>query len=147
MNIFQALRADHEIQRELLEQLVQTQGDSKERRDLFDRLKTELEAHAAAEEREFYTPLMHEDLTQDKSRHGVAEHFQIDCLVRKLEEYQFDAPAWLETARELKDKVEHHLEEEEHELFQMAGKALPDAKKTGLAQSYRSEMERQRRTR
>lgn len=145
MNIFEALRADHEIQRDLLDQLVNTEGDSAERRDLFGKLKTELQAHAAAEEREFYTPLMHEDLTQDKSRHGVAEHFQIDCLVKKLDEYQFDAPAWLQTARELKEKVEHHLEEEEHELFQMAGKALSETSKSSLAQSYQREMARQRR--
>ncbi|TXK66006.1 hemerythrin domain-containing protein [Alkalisalibacterium limincola] len=144
MDIFQALRADHEVQRDLLEKLVATQGASDERKALFSRLKTELEAHAAAEEREFYAPLMHEDLTQDKSRHGVAEHFQIDCLLKKLEQYEWDAPAWLQTARELKDKVEHHLEEEEHELFQMAGKVLSDAKKSGLAHSYQQEMERQR---
>lgn len=145
MNIFEALRADHEIQRELLAKLVETQGDSAERRDLFAKVKVELQAHAAAEEREFYTPLMHEDLTQDKSRHGVAEHFQIDCLVTKLEEYDRDAPAWLQTARELKDKVEHHLEEEEHELFQMAGKALSEARKVELARTYQREMDRQRR--
>lgn len=145
MNIFEALRADHDIQRELLDQLVKTEGDSEQRRSLFAKVRTELQAHAAAEEREFYTPLMREDLTQDKSRHGVAEHFQIDCLVKKLEEYKFDAPAWLQTARELKDKVEHHLDEEEHELFQMAGKALSEASKTGLAKSYQREMARQRR--
>jgi len=53
--------------------------------------------------------------------------------------------ALLLTARELKDTVEHHLEEEEHELFQMAGKVLSDERKTGLARSYRDEMQRQRR--
>ena len=46
MNIFEALRADHERQRDLAERLMSTEGDSDERRDLFGRLKVELEAHA-----------------------------------------------------------------------------------------------------
>lgn len=145
MNIFESLRADHEIQRSLIRDLLQTTGDSPERRELFARLKTELKAHAAAEEREFYSPLMQADLTQDKSRHGVAEHFQLDCLLDKLDGYRFDAPAWLQTARELCEKIEHHLEEEEHELFQMAGKVLSEAEKSQLATRYRKQMDEQRR--
>ena len=39
MNVFEALRASHDIQRELSEKLVQTSGDSAERRELFDLLK------------------------------------------------------------------------------------------------------------
>jgi hypothetical protein len=145
MNIFEALRADHGLQRELMDALVETEGSSDERRDTFARLKAELDGHAVMEEREFYAPLMQHDLTQEKSRHGVAEHFQIDCLVKKLEEYDMSAPAWIRTARELKEKVEHHLEEEEHELFQMAGKVLDDTEKSALAERYRAGMSEYRR--
>lgn len=40
MNIFEALRQSHEIQRDLATQLIQTSGDSPERRAYFEQLKT-----------------------------------------------------------------------------------------------------------
>ena len=58
MNIFEALRTSHETQRTLADHLIKTQGDSKERDTLFKELKRELAAHAAAEERFFYVPLI-----------------------------------------------------------------------------------------
>ena len=68
-------------------------------------------------------------------------HEQLDDLVEKLQTYDRTAPAWLETARELHHKLTHHLDEEEHEVFQMAGKALSDAQKQELATDYRAMMD------
>ena len=56
MNIFEALRESHVIQRNLAERLLQTSGDTPERRELFERLKNELFAHAVAEDRYLYIP-------------------------------------------------------------------------------------------
>ena len=61
MNIFEALRESHVIQRNLAERLLQTSGDTPERRELFECLKNELFAHAVAEDRYFYIPLMMTD--------------------------------------------------------------------------------------
>lgn len=144
MNIFEELRADHEIQRDLIARLVETTGDSDERGELFDRLVAELEAHAAAEERHFYTSLMAFDLTQEQARHSVHEHAQLDDLVEKLQDYDRTAPAWLATAKELDHKLTHHLDEEEHEVFQLAGKALDDDDKASLATDYRAMMDEHR---
>ena len=140
MNIFEELRADHDQQRDLIDRLVATAGDSDDRAKVFDELSAALDAHAAAEERHFYTALMDDDLTQEKARHSVAEHKELDDLVESLEEYDRTAPAWLETARELQHRLTHHLDEEEHEVFQMAGKALSDAQKESLATEYRQMM-------
>ena len=43
MNIFEALRNDHDKQRKLVDALIQTKGDTKKRHSLMDELKTELE--------------------------------------------------------------------------------------------------------
>jgi hemerythrin superfamily protein len=140
MNIFEELRADHDTQRDLVARLIETTGDSDERAELFEQLSKALEAHAAAEERYFYVPLMEDDLTQDKARHSVAEHKELDDFVEQLEEYDRTAPAWLETARDLEHRLTHHLDEEEQEVFQVAGKALTEAQKTDLASEYRAMM-------
>ncbi|WP_047547603.1 hemerythrin domain-containing protein [Psychroserpens sp. Hel_I_66] len=136
MNIFEAIREDHDIQRALLDKLVKTSGDSKERDSLFKDLKNELKIHADAEERHYYKPLIDSDMMQDKARHGIAEHHEIDELVEKLEETDYDSSAWLKTAKDLKHKVEHHLEDEEHKFFQLSGKVLSEKQKLDLAAAY-----------
>ena len=145
MNIFEALREDHDIQRELADELIQTHGDTEQRDELYKQLKTQLKAHAAAEERNFYIPLMEHDLTLEKSRHGVAEHHEIDELIAKLEETDYSSSAWLVEAKNLQHKVHHHLDEEEQQVFQMGGKVLSDEQKIELASEYKKEMEEQKK--
>ena len=140
MNIFESIRKDHDTQRELLDQLVQTTGDTKKRDTIFKKLKKELEVHADAEERHFYKPLISDDMMQDKARHGIAEHHEIDELIEKLEDTDYDSSAWLKYAKDLKEKVEHHLEDEEHSFFQLAGKVFSQTQKEDLAKKYRSYM-------
>ncbi len=144
MNIFEALRTSHVIQRTLADNLIKTSGDSKERELLFKELKTELAAHAAAEERFFYVPLIAHDMTQEPSRHGIAEHHEMDELVKKLEATGFSSSSWIVIAKELQHKVHHHLNDEEQGIFQLAGKVLSEAEKLSLAKGYEGEFLSQR---
>lgn len=144
MNIFEALRLSHDTQRALCTQLLATEGASTERRRLFRELKHELAAHAAAEERCFYMPLIAIDETQAQSRHGMAEHHEMDSMVSELNKTEMSSPGWIAQFTKLRDKVFHHLEDEEHAIFQLAGKVLPEAKKTSLARDYESEFARVR---
>jgi len=144
MNIFEALRTSHDTQRALADHLIKTQGDSPDRASLFKELKRELAAHAAAEERFFYVPLIAHDITQEPSRHGIAEHHQMDKLVETLEDTDFSSPGWLAAARELHHKIHHHLEDEEQGIFQLAGKVLSESEKLSLAKAYEGEFVSQR---
>ena len=146
LNIFEALRESHERQRELYRQLIETRGDTPERQTLFEQLKAELLAHELAEERHFYIPRMEHDAGIDLSRHAIAEHHELDELVESLEEADPATPTWLPLARKLADKVEHHLKEEEHRFFQMAGKLLTDKQKLQLAKDYLASYEEARTT-
>lgn len=144
MNIFEALRRSHVTQRSLSDQLVETSGLSRERESLFKQLKIELAAHAAAEERCFYVPLIAHDMTQEPSRHGIAEHHEMDELVEKLEDTDLSSPGWLVAAKALRHKIYHHLQDEEQGIFQLAGKVLSDAEKQSLADDYDAEFSAQR---
>jgi hypothetical protein len=140
MNIFEQIRQDHDKQRLLLDQLVQTSGASEIRKQVYESLKKELEIHADAEERHFYKPLISNDMMQEKARHGIAEHHEIDEIIEKLDETTYDSSAWLTYAIQLKDKVEHHLKDEEHTFFQLAGKVFTEKEKKSLAEDYRKYM-------
>ncbi len=140
--IFEALRADHDKQRTLVDLLVKTHGESDGRAELFERLSAQLEAHAAAEERYFYVPLMQHDLTQEAARHSVAEHKELDDYLEQLQDYDMSGSQWIQTARVLAERLVHHLDEEEREVFPVAGKALADDEKLALAAEYTADMQR-----
>jgi hypothetical protein len=139
MNIFEALRASHEIQRELSEKLIQTSGNTAERRELFELLKNELFAHAVGEDRYFYIPLMMTDSGLNITRHALSEHHEIDELLEQLTKTDMSNHGWLAIAKKLSEKVHHHLQEEEHGFFQQAGKILEDEQKESLAKQYLTE--------
>ncbi|MCC5809164.1 MAG: hemerythrin domain-containing protein [Ectothiorhodospiraceae bacterium] len=141
MTLFEALREDHQKQRTLLDLLVRTEGHTEAREELFVRIRKELEKHAAAEERTLYVPMMAFDMTQEKARHGVAEHHEIDELVAELADTDFSSPGWLVAAKKLQELVQHHLDEEEHEVFQLAGRVLDEGQKESLAKDYLREMQ------
>lgn len=84
-------------------------------------------------------PLIAHDMTQGPSRHGIAEHHQMDKLVAQLEKTDFSSAGWLVAARELHHKIRHHLEDEEQGIFQLAGKVLTEAEKLSLAKDYEGE--------
>ena len=144
MTIFEALRQEHEIQRNLIDKLIKTEGKTEERKKIFEALKHELKIHEDAEEHHFYIPLMEKDQTQEKARHSVAEHHEMDELVEQLEDTEMNASNWLKIAKDLEHQLIHHLDEEEQEVFQMAGKVLTDKQKTDLASDYNKEIKKNR---
>lgn len=138
--IFEALRKDHDIQRNLSDRLIETSGETPERKEIWEQLVKELTVHAQAEERFFYTPLIHEEMTQKHARHGIAEHHEMDELIEKLNETEMSESSWLTYAKQLRDKIYHHLEDEERTFFQLAGKVLSEKEKNQLENDYRQYM-------
>ncbi|MCL1067521.1 hemerythrin domain-containing protein [Shewanella olleyana] len=139
-NIFDVLKDSHEKQRILLDALLQTSGDTQARQEFYASLKDELTKHARAEERHFYAPLIESDQAIDMSRHGIAEHHDIDKVLEQLDCTDMSSAAWLKLMKTLKHKVIHHLEEEEQRFFQSAGRVLDTEQKQTLARQYEKEM-------
>ncbi|MEZ8302510.1 hemerythrin domain-containing protein [Vibrio splendidus] len=139
-NIFDVLKDSHEKQRLLMDALLQTSGGTQARQELYVNLKDELTKHAIAEERHFYAPLIESDQSIDMTRHGIAEHHGIDKILAQLDDTEMSSPAWLVLMKTLKDKVEHHLEEEEQRFFQTAGRVLDTEQKETLARKYEKEV-------
>lgn len=144
MNIFEALRQSHDVQRQLGEQLLNTKGASAERDEIFKQYKIELTAHETAEERYFYIPLLMDDNGVDLTRHAMAEHHEIDEYIEEVEQADQTTSAWMAAAKKLVEQVHHHLSEEEHRFFQMSGKILTETQKQQLAKQYLAEFELQK---
>ena len=122
--IYETLKQDHDRHRKLLAVIADTEGDSRKRREAWDTFFHEVSAHAAAEEETFYSKLIADEDGQPEARHSVAEHKEIDDLMEELNETDFSSPAWLPKFREMRHRYEHHIEEEEADIFPVAEKVL-----------------------
>ena len=143
--IFDAIRESHDLQRDLCRKLTASRGDMAARELLFLQLKIELMAHAAAEERHLYVPLLMQDGGLDASRHALHEHHEVDELLEELSVRNKKQPGWIATAKKLSFKVRHHLKEEESKFFQTAGRLLSTTEKERLAGKYTREIVRMRK--
>jgi cytochrome c556 len=139
-NIYDELRASHARQRRLCSSMVRTRASNPAKREaLFRELRIELAAHAAAEERYLYAPILMYDMGLDSARHALAEHHEMDELVEDLQALDSAGQAWGTKAGELVHKVRHHLKEEETKFFQVSGKLLSATQKVRLAKQYRND--------
>jgi hypothetical protein len=144
-NLYDALRESHALQRRLCRQLVRPGRKAAARTALFTELRTELVAHAAAEERYLYAPLLLHDGGLQSSRHALHEHHQIDELLEQLAVHSKRGSGWMAKARALSHKVHHHLREEERKFFQVSGKMLGTAQKRRLLRQYDRDYARMKR--
>ncbi len=144
-NIYEALRESHDVQRSLCRKLIRAAPHSERRRAIYRELKIELAAHAAAEERYLYAPILMNDMGLDSSRHALSEHHEIDECVEELGKAETQGGSWLAKAKKLSDEVRHHLREEERKFFQVSGKILTEAQKVSLARRYLKDYQRMKR--
>jgi len=123
MNAFKLLKADHEKVAGIFEKLEPTtERGVKTREDLFTQLKTELDTHARIEETILYPALEDADKTHDLVLEAYEEHHVIKQLLAELDALAKDEEQWAAKLKVLQENVEHHVEEEEGELFPKAAK-------------------------
>ncbi|MCK5942686.1 MAG: hemerythrin domain-containing protein [Planctomycetes bacterium] len=134
--IYDRLLEDHGRQRELAAAIAATSGDSDERRSLWSRYRAELEAHANAEEQTLYAALIERPDGQEQARHSIHEHEQQAELIAKVEQADWASSAWLQHFGTLRHEIEHHLDEEEADVFPLSRRLLSDDVTSALAEKF-----------
>ena len=124
MDAFSLLKADHQKVAALFEELESAGGQSKLR--VFQQIKTELELHTQIEEKVFYPALEEPEETHDLTLEAYEEHDVVKKLLQELGRARTANEEWEAKAKVLQENVEHHVEEEENELFPKAEAALGD---------------------
>ena len=121
MDALRLLKDDHDKMRKLLDDLeTTTQRGVRTREELFSKIKGELTIHEIIEEEIFYPALKDHPKAKDIVLEGYEEHHVVDTVMAELEDLPVDDESWGAKAKVMKENVEHHMEEEEGEMFQKA---------------------------
>lgn len=127
MDAFKLLKSDHEKVAGIMDKIEgTTERALKTREELFTQLKTELDIHAKIEETILYPVLEKAKESRDITLEAFEEHRLVKQLLRELEAEAKDDEKWTAKFTVLKENVEHHVEEEEGELFKKARKVLSE---------------------
>jgi hemerythrin-like domain-containing protein len=137
MDAFTLLKADHQKVAELFERLEAASG--KRKLAIFDQIQTELDLHAHIEEKIFYPALEKPEETHDLTLEAYEEHAMVKKLLRELSGDRTADEDWQAKAKVLQENVEHHVDEEENELFDKAGDALSEEEIEELGERMEAE--------
>jgi hemerythrin superfamily protein len=121
MHALTLLIEDHEKVKKLLEELeATTERGVKTREELFTKIKRELTVHEIIEEEIFYPALKQHPRAKETVLEGYEEHGVVDTLMGELSSLPFDDETWGPKAKVMKENIEHHIQEEEGEMFEKA---------------------------
>ena len=141
MDAFELLKADHRKVAELFDQLDTAGGKAK--LNVFNQIKNELELHTHIEEKIFYPALEKPAETHDLTLEAYEEHKMVKSLLAELSGAKTLNDEWDAKAKVLRESVEHHVDEEENELFDKADDALSDEQIESLGERMEAEKARQ----
>jgi hemoglobin-like flavoprotein len=115
MDVLKLLEDQHDEVKQLFKRLEQAEGS--QGRQLFETLRAKLQLHEELEETYFYPALKRDEAARDLVLEGYQEHHVMDVLLGEIERLAPDSEAWQPKLKVLQENTEHHIEEEEGELF------------------------------
>lgn len=136
MDIYTYIEQDHRRVAKLIDELLSVNLLAFQER-VFHQIRLELSLHAEAEEQTFYAAL-HEASEranfEDRVVHAKEDHAEMRELLDFLMNEALTSPKWMEKFGELKHAIEHHVKEEETEIFSKARRILSAEQASQLAQ-------------
>jgi hemerythrin-like domain-containing protein len=114
------LKQQHDEVKELFKQFESAEEDS-EKQECFDEIADAFAAHGEIEEKIFY-PAVYVGALKEKLQEAVEEHLAAKRVVADLLEMEPSDEQFDPKMKVLKELIEHHVEEEEGELFPLVQK-------------------------
>ncbi len=114
MDAITLLKSDHRKVEKIFSQIEKGSGN---REQLFTELMNELTVHAEIEEKLFYPAVKNAKQTHDLVLESFEEHKQVKMVLADLAKADKKTEHWLAGLKVLMEDVQHHVGEEENELF------------------------------
>lgn len=137
-DILDTLKEEHEEVADLLKKLVDSENAA-ERKSLLKKVKAALVPHSRAEEKVLYDAII---AVQDKQakqdgHEGYEEHSMADKAIADLEKIKnAGSPEFAATAKVLKELIEHHVKEEERDVWKDAKKHFSADQRALMNKAY-----------
>jgi hemerythrin-like domain-containing protein len=142
MDALKLLKEDHDRIKPMHAELKETtERAEKTRGELFSRIKQELTVHEIIEEEIFYPTLKQHPKARDIVLEGIEEHDVVDILMGELDGMDPTEETWGPKAKVMAENVEHHIEEEEGEMFQKARQVFDADELTQLGEKMAARKE------
>ena len=119
MNAIELLKEDHDKVDKLFQKVKANEdGDNK---DIFEKIKAELDVHTHIEETIFYPKLIADGDEEVKkiTLEGIEEHRQAKMFLRELASLADDSEKFQPKLKVLMEDIAHHVQEEEGQMFPM----------------------------
>ena len=154
------LKQDHATVKKLLKRLESAE-DGNKRQELLSQVEMEVKIHTQIEEDVFY-PAYRESARSEKDEElyfeALEEHHVVDLVLPEIKDVDSEDERFAAKAKVLKDIIEHHIEEEEKQMFPKARRLIGmsmlrelgqqlEERKQELASDYGVETRRGRRRR
>lgn len=140
MDAFKLLMQDHKEVRQLFKKIEDSgEGAIKTRQNTFKELARALAVHTKLEERIVYPRLSQMDELKETVNEGIEEHHVADTLLEEIAKMKPDDEQWIAKVTVLKEVVEHHVQEEEKELFPRATKLLEEDELSDMGETLADE--------
>jgi hemerythrin-like domain-containing protein len=137
---FRTLEQEHEEVKKILDQLESTSpGAVKQKEDLFAKLKQELIPHMKGEEKHFYSLLLDKKSARKPTMEAMEEHHLAEMVLKELDKLAKNEEQWDAKLKVFKELLEHHIEEEEEELFEAAQDNLEPSQLDRIMSAYAEE--------
>jgi len=122
MDALSLLMKDHDLVKDIFKK-IESSEDEAERKSLFEQFMDEIAIHERIEEEIFYAALQKLPNARADVMEAFEEHHVVDMIMSEMDVEPNDEK-WDAKFTVMKENVEHHIEEEEGEMFKLARQAL-----------------------
>lgn len=145
MDAVDMLIDDHRKVEELFKQVEATDSVAKHKQ-LFKKIKMELDIHAHIEEKIFYPRIKKEEEVKDITLEGIEEHHQAKMFLREIPALADGSEKFDPKLKVLIEDIRHHVKEEEREMFPKVRDLLSGEELMMLGAEMDAEKKRMKKT-
>lgn len=129
--IYDILKTEHDQIADLFQQALRDGSKVS-----FFKIKLKTDPHMMGEERFFYPQFEQSEELRELVSHAYEEHNEAKTLTFEIEGMEERDERWTDKISELKQIIDHHIEEEESKIFEKARNTLSQEKAEEIAQQY-----------
>jgi hypothetical protein len=134
-DILKLIETDHKPLKKLIKLLKNSDIELAQRKTAFEEFSSLLLVHAHSEQQSLYAFMEKQEELRAESFEGEVEHDLAEQMVEAVTN-ESDADMWSAKAKVLAELVEHHVKEEEDEMFTDVKKEVSSEQRIAIGEKY-----------